>query len=234
MQNNVSYDLTNLMIPAFGAMRMVVNEFNTVNGYSLEANSVTIESIPFRPQSVCIDASDVPAGETVTFTIRQINWTKIILGGNNITFNFPSIPNMIFDCTPSDGTSEVRAFFYNFPSFTDNAIQEVAITSGGVGADVNILSILNNGTFTQNDETVTNAADTTIAANAARKYLLIQNNDTTGDLYVSLAGAANPTAVNGFNILAGGSLELAAHVPANAITIRGSIASNPNVVIAEG
>jgi len=225
-QQNVSYDLTNLMIPAFGAMRMVVNEFNTTNGYSLEANSVTIESIPFRPQSVCIDASDVPDTETVEFVIRQINWTKTIRGGNNVTFNFPSIPNMIFDVTPSDNASEVRAFFYNFPSFIDTSIQEVAIASGGGSGAA--------GTVTQTDIEITNAAVETIAANPDRAYFLLQNNDAAGILYVSLSGDPAVDATTGFQILAGGSLELASFVPVGAITIIGDIASNPNVIYAEG
>jgi hypothetical protein len=225
MQNPVPYDLTNLMIPAFGAMRMVVNDFNPTNGYSLEANSVTIESVPFRPQSVCIDASDVPTSETVTFEIKQIGWTKIIQGGNNVTFNFPSIPSMIFEVTPSDGTSEIRSFFYNFPSFIDNAIQSVSIESGGSSPA---------GTVTQSVLTVTNAAVETIAANPDRAYLMIQNNDAAGILYVSLSGDPAVDATTGFKILAGGSIELAQFVPVGAITLIGDIASNANVILAEG
>lgn len=249
MPNVVNHEVTNLMIPAFGSMRLFVNAFNPVNGYELEANSVTVEQVPFRPQSVTIDATDVPSTESVTFSINQIGYTKIVKGGNTVTFNFPSITNMIFTVLPTDGTSEVRAFFYNFPSFVDfDGVQQVEVVSGGGGVqDVNIVSpdplpvsiaapvtVDNSGVFTQTQATVTNAADTTIVANANRKYLLIQNNDAAGTLYVSLAGAANPTVANAFRILAGGSLELAEYVPTNAVTIRSSIASNALVIIAEG
>lgn len=138
---NPVYDLTNLMIPAFGAVRMITNSFNAVMGYVLDMNTITIDSVPFRPQSVTLDCSDVPDTETVIFKIEQINFQKKITGGNNVTFNFPSIPNMRFDVTPSDNTSEVRAFFYNFPSFPDEE-QVNVITSGGGGAqNVNIESV---------------------------------------------------------------------------------------------
>jgi hypothetical protein len=138
-KQNVNYDVTNLMIPAFGQTNMVVNNFNLTNGYELDCNAVTIESIPFRPQSVTLDCSSVPDGETVTFTIKQINYVKIVDGGNTITFNFPAIANMIFEVIPSDNVSEIRGFFYNFPSFPDQEIQPVSASGGGV-QDVNLVS----------------------------------------------------------------------------------------------
>jgi hypothetical protein len=97
--------------------------------------------------------------------------------------------------------------------------------------DVTITNV--NGTFTQTQRTVTNASAQLLAANAARRYLLIQNNDASGDVYVNLTGVAATTA-NGIKIAAGGSYECQGFAPTAAITAIGSIASNANIVAVEG
>lgn len=89
------------------------------------------------------------------------------------------------------------------------------------------------GAFTQTQRTVTNASAQMLAANASRRYLLIQNKDTAGIVYVNLQGSA-ATVANGLAIEPGGSLELQGYVPNGAITAIGSIASNANVISVEG
>lgn len=89
------------------------------------------------------------------------------------------------------------------------------------------------GAFTQSQKTVTNASAQLLAANIARRYLLIQNNDATGDIYVTLDGTAATTA-KGIKIAAGGSLELQGYVTTGQIFAIGSIASNANIVAVEG
>lgn len=89
------------------------------------------------------------------------------------------------------------------------------------------------GAFTNAQATVTNASAQIKAANSVRRYMLIQNNDATGDIYVRLDGTAS-TIGTGVKIPAGGSYELQGFVPTGAITAIGSIASNANVVIVEG
>lgn len=88
------------------------------------------------------------------------------------------------------------------------------------------------GAFTQAQKTVTNASSTLLAAKSNRRYLLVQNNDATGIVYVNLQGSTATTA-NSFKIEPGGSLELDNFCPSGAITAIGSIASNANVVTAE-
>jgi hypothetical protein len=261
MTKIVHFETSNLMIPAFGATRCLPAVFPNTNGSTIDFNAVNIEDVPFRPQSVCIDASNVPTTESVTFTITQINFTKIIQGGNTVTFNFPAITNMIISVTPSDGISPVQAFFYNYPSFVDfQGIQQVELTGSGGGVqdvnivspdplpvtfggtqDVNILTpnplpviVDTNGTFSQSVLTVLSASVLTVPANAARKYLMIQNNDAAGIIYIALDGDPAVTAANGFKVIAGGSIELAQFVPTGDITLIGSIASNANVILAEG
>ena len=89
------------------------------------------------------------------------------------------------------------------------------------------------GAFTNAAATVTNASAQLKAANATRRYLLIQNNDASGDIYVRLDGTA-ATIGTGVKIPAGGSYELQGYVPTGAVTAIGSIASNANIVVVEG
>jgi hypothetical protein len=89
------------------------------------------------------------------------------------------------------------------------------------------------GAFTQAAATVTNSSAQLVAANTARRYLLIQNKDASGDIFLNLAGVAATTA-NGIKVPAGGSLELAGYCPTAAVFAIGSIASNANIVVAEG
>lgn len=91
----------------------------------------------------------------------------------------------------------------------------------------------NNGAFVHGVHTVTNASAQLKAAKTDRRYLLIQNNDATGSIYVRFDGAAATTA-NAIKIEPGGSVELQGFVPTGAIVAIGSIASNANVLTLEG
>jgi|GEM_PF-2900777 len=87
--------------------------------------------------------------------------------------------------------------------------------------------------FTQTLRTVTNATTNLAAANPARDYLLIQNNDATGWITVSF-GAAAAVLGTGIRIAAGGFWEFDSAVPTDAVQAIGSAASNPNIVVVEG
>lgn len=90
-----------------------------------------------------------------------------------------------------------------------------------------------NGAFTHAAKTVTNASAQMLALNPNRKYLLIQNNDASGDIYVRLDGGV-ATAGTGIKLAAGASYECQGYTPTGAVTAIGSIASNPNVLTVEG
>lgn len=81
-------------------------------------------------------------------------------------------------------------------------------------------------------KTVTNASASMVAANAARQYLLIQNKDTAGVIYINFGAAA--TVANGLKIAAGGSFELNSNMLTGQIFAIGDIASNANIVVIEG
>ncbi len=89
------------------------------------------------------------------------------------------------------------------------------------------------GAYTQTQKTVTNASASMLAANSNRRYLFIQNNDSSGVIYVNLAGAAATTA-NGIKLNPGAALEIQGYAPTGAIYAIGSIASNANVIAVEG
>ncbi len=89
------------------------------------------------------------------------------------------------------------------------------------------------GAFTQAQATVTNASGQLLAAKANRRYLLIQNKDASGDIYVTLDGTAATTG-KGLLIAAGGSYECQGYVPTGQVFAIGSIANNANVVTVEG
>lgn len=87
---------------------------------------------------------------------------------------------------------------------------------------------------TQTTRTVTNVSSNMISANPLRKYLLIQNRDPVGSIYINFMVAA--TVANGIEIKPGGSLELtgASGVSTNQVRAIGDLASNPNVITLEG
>lgn len=91
----------------------------------------------------------------------------------------------------------------------------------------------NQGAFSQAQATVTNANGQLLAANPARRYLLVQNKDAAGIVYLNIAGAA-ATAGNGLQINPGGSYDLTGYLASGQINAIGSIANNPNVVVIEG
>ena len=119
-----------------------------------------------------------------------------------------------------------------------NAV-EVMIDSGRLGYDRlsisgAVTSQAKNATPTQSAATVTTTSATLLPASTSRRYLLIQNKDGAGTVYINLAGAA-ATVANGVKLGPGQSYESGASwVTAAAITAIGDIASNANIVVVEG
>lgn len=90
-----------------------------------------------------------------------------------------------------------------------------------------------NGAFTHAVVAVTTSSIQLRAANTARRYLFLQNNDSVVDVWVRLDGAA-ATVGSGIKLAAGGSsLELQGYVPTGQINAIAS-ASTSNVIVVEG
>lgn len=86
--------------------------------------------------------------------------------------------------------------------------------------------------WTNTQKTVTTTAAQLVASNANRKYLLIQNKDASGSIYVTFNATA--TVANGVLIGPGASYELNSNVSTDSVSAIGSIASNANIVVVEG
>lgn len=81
---------------------------------------------------------------------------------------------------------------------------------------------------------VTNQSREVRARNPSRRYLLIQNNSTSGTVYVNLNGE-EATAKTGIRLTPGMFLELGpVWCPTEAVAMLGDVASNTEVVIVEG
>ena len=108
-------------------------------------------------------------------------------------------------------------------------------TSGSRVSPANIIStVIPLGlAHTQAKKTVTNASTTLLAANATRRYLFVQNQDPTGDIYIRTDGGGAAVADASAVRLRPGDVWEPAVPPLAALTAIGSIASNANVQVTE-
>lgn len=121
---------------------------------------------------------------------------------------------------------------FRIESATTQVIQFVARLGNQVFYDLPPFGNIN-GAFSQSQKTVTNASAQLLAANLFRRYLLIQNKDSVGSVYLKF-GATAATTANGVRIPAGGSYEITTFAPTDAIQAIGDIASNANIITIEG
>jgi hypothetical protein len=102
--------------------------------------------------------------------------------------------------------------------------------SGAIAISENKQTI--SGLFTNTAATVTNASAQLIAANPLRQYLLIQNNDTSGSIFLEFGSAA--TLTDGLRLGPLEAFEMATTQSSQSIFAIGSIASNTKIVIVQG
>lgn len=117
-------------------------------------------------------------------------------------------------------------------SATTQTIQFVTRLGNVVSYDAPPVGAALNGAFTQAQKTVTNASGQLLDGNGSRRYILIQNNNASGDIYITLDGS-EATVAKGIKIAADNAYELQGYVPNGAINAIGNLASNTNVVIVE-
>jgi hypothetical protein len=91
------------------------------------------------------------------------------------------------------------------------------------------------GAITQESFSLTNAVQTLVAARATGKYTLIQNNDAAQSMRVTIDGS-DPTAIKGFRIQPGLSMELHAYQTTGDIKaiMEAATATANNVEVAAG
>lgn len=90
--------------------------------------------------------------------------------------------------------------------------------------------LLENGAYAQTNETIGVVSASLLAANAARRFLLLQNKHATGNVWVNLAGAAATTA-NGVKLSPGMSLLLDTFCPTGEIFAIGDVAHSDFVAV---
>lgn len=134
----------------------------------------------------------------------------------------PSTPFSELIFTDQSGASNTIRVLISGDSFVDGTLGNVTVT-----ATVPVRS----AAFSATAKTVTNASAQLVAANAARSYLAIQNNDAAGDIFIQFGAAA---ALTLFKIAAGTTYEMNAAQSTQEVRAIGSIGSNANIVVVEG
>jgi len=120
-------------------------------------------------------------------------------------------------------------------SATDQEVK-IGITSGDAGYDraAGSVEVTNNaGAFDQGEKTLNGTSAELAAAKQSRRFLMIQNNSPTVDIYVTLDGS-EATVAAGLKIGAGAHLKLDAYCPTGAVNGITTGASNSAVVVVEG
>jgi len=142
----------------------------------------------------------------------------------------------------AEDLTSVVAGWYAAPSggfdrveLTSTLTQAVSfyLSRGRVGSNVfsgavSVTAFSNNGSHVPAAKTVTNASAQLLAANSARKYLLIQNQDATGIIFVRGDGAA-ATATSACIRIGPGDVWEPSVAPVGELRAIGDIASNANI-----
>lgn len=125
--------------------------------------------------------------------------------------------------TDVSGASNTLRIVIADDEFMDGMTGSMAITQN---------KLPQSSSFVNTAKTVTNASALLLAVNAARQYLLIQNKDNAGNIFINFGSAA--TVNNGIRIVAGGNFESNGIVSTQQIFAIGDIASNAYIVTLEG
>lgn len=157
---------------------------------------------------------------------------KLRIDGNDLGTFLPGdsieLPIMAtrFEVIPATGAATVRVGVGRITTarmtLAGNVIATIASNKSATSA-----------AFANTAKTVTSASTQLIAANTARQYLMIQNRDATGNIFLNF-GAAAATQANGIKITPGGFWEWDTTIPTTAIQAIGDIASNANILVVEG
>lgn len=137
---------------------------------------------------------------------------------------FESAPFQFLELTDASGAANTVRYVVSTEGFIDGITGAMQVTQMVPTRSVSYANTL---------KTVANASGQLIASNTSRTYLLIQNKDAAGNVYLNF-GAGAATVANGIRIQPGGVYELNANISTQAIQAIGDIASNTNVLVVEG
>jgi len=177
----------------------------------------------------------INAGQSLEF-FELSDFFRLLEANNALNIKFYMAGREIASVTAAEGYSERFGESFDkirIESQTTQAVEFVLRMGNSVSYDKPAVGADLQGLFVQSQKTVTSASGQILAAKPTRRYLLIQNNDSSGDVFVTLDGSA-ATTTNGLKIAPGGSYELQGFANTSAINAIGSIASNANIVTVEG
>lgn len=177
----------------------------------------------------------IAAGETKMFAIAG-GYIEVLEAGGVMDIVLYGPTGSVESARESEQGTWMRESFTSF-SIKSSIAQTIklVITSreGGTRRQSGAVQVTNvNGAFSQDQTNVTNAIGgvSLRPANADRRYLLIQNREAVGNLFVRLDGAV-PTAANGLKVEPGGSLELAGFVPTGEVRAIADVAAASAIVV---
>ncbi len=226
MGNDVFFDA-----PPTGAVTVtnavtVANPVSTVTVAnpvtSVEVNNPVTIANPVSTVTVANPVTSVAVNNPVTIA-NPVSTVTVANPVTSVAVNNPvTIANPVTTVTVANPVSTVTVA---------NPVSTVTVANPVTSVAVSNV----NGLFAQEKgNTVTNTGSTTIiAAKANRRYMLVQNKDPVGDIYIQLNGAA-ATVSTGILIKAGESFECQGFCPTSDITAIGTIAANNNLVVVQG
>ena len=155
------------------------------------------------------------------------------------------------------GTAEGVSLGFSFGGPAESQFHAVSITSAtsqtlklcfatgsvdlrAVVGSVNVLSLpdvvltANNGALTCSTANIATSAATIVAANAARRFLSIQNRDPLVNVYLRVDGTAATVAGATVKLAPGDSITYDAWVPTGAVSVIGDAVGTVPLVIQEG
>lgn len=154
----------------------------------------------------------------------NIKTDKVNLKGITAGQGFEGIPYNSIEITDASGASNTIRYMVASDGFIDGLTGAMTVTSQVPPQS---------SSFANTQKTVTSASTQMVAANTARKYLMFQNNDTVGNIFIGF-GAGAVTTANGVKIAPGGAYEIPYAQTQQAIQAIGSLATQSNVVMVEG
>ncbi|MFM2450112.1 MAG: hypothetical protein RIS44_2562 [Pseudomonadota bacterium] len=177
------------------------------------------------------------AGETKTFTVsgEYFELTDAPSSGVNVVLSDRS-GAQVSSIRNSGPGIYVKPGRYEVIQITSTLAQDVGwiIADGDAGTRrlAGAVSIVDNVTLIGASTTVTNVSGSLMAANPSRKYLLIQNKDPVGRIWINFGAAASQA--TGVLIVPGGAFELDAKITGQEIFAIGDLASNTNIMRLQG
>lgn len=146
------------------------------------------------------------------------------LKGLGVGDGFEKTPYSWLTLTDTSGATNTVRFVVSDAAFLNAPQVSTTVTNAKTATSA---------AFANTQKTVTNVSAELAAGNTARQYLLIQNRDASGTIYLNF-GAGAATAANGLKLAPGAFWEWDSTVSTQAVQAIGDIASNANVLIVEG